>query len=152
MSWLRQNADALQALAAIATLLVALGALIGVKVQIDATDRLNKQQSAREIYREYLSLSITNPAFSAPNYCALETGPPATLNGYSNYLEYTLYTAELMMQADDGWDSTFQGIFDTHTAALCADEIDPDAYDPAILPLLSKYTPTYCATQPSCDG
>ncbi|MDZ7823290.1 MAG: hypothetical protein U5K75_04110 [Ahrensia sp.] len=41
MNWLEKNSKALQALAAIATIIFGLGALIGAKLQIDASARLH---------------------------------------------------------------------------------------------------------------
>ena len=68
MNWLSRNSSALQALAAVFTVLIAVVALIGVKVQVDASYRVQREQSAKEIYRELLNLSIANPDLTEPNY------------------------------------------------------------------------------------
>lgn len=47
MSWLKRNAEAVEALAANVTALVAIAALIGVKFRLDETDRVQREQSAR---------------------------------------------------------------------------------------------------------
>ena len=59
--WLDSRAKAIQALGVIVTMFAALAAVIGVKLQIDANARQQREQSAREIYREYLALSIARP-------------------------------------------------------------------------------------------
>ncbi len=47
--WLEQHAKALQALGVIVTMLAVVAALIGIKVQIDASARQAREQSARDI-------------------------------------------------------------------------------------------------------
>ncbi len=64
--WLEQHAKALQALGVIVTMLAAVAALVGIKVQIDASARQAREQSARDIYREYLNLSIARPGICRP--------------------------------------------------------------------------------------
>jgi hypothetical protein len=58
MSWLNCNSNALQTIAAIIAALVAIVALIGIKFQVDASYRV---QSANEIYRELLNISVAKP-------------------------------------------------------------------------------------------
>ena len=70
--WLERNAKALQAVAAIVTAFAALAALIGIKVQIDANMKQQQVQSARDIYREFLNLSISKPEFAQPDYCTIK--------------------------------------------------------------------------------
>jgi hypothetical protein len=48
-------------IAAIIAALVAIVALIGIKFQADASYRLQREQSAKEIYRELLNISIAQP-------------------------------------------------------------------------------------------
>ena len=78
--WLESNSRALQALAGLITALLALLALIGVKWQIDASFDSQREQSARDIYREFLNLSISNPEFADPDYCALKASPKRKLD------------------------------------------------------------------------
>jgi hypothetical protein len=62
--------------------------LIGIKVQIDANARQQQEQSARDIYREFLNLSISKPEFADPDYCAIKGRSNA--GAYENYVEYML--------------------------------------------------------------
>lgn len=66
MSWLSRNAPSIEAMAAVVTALVAAAALVGVTVQLDEADRLQKEQSAREAYRAHLALAATLPQFALP--------------------------------------------------------------------------------------
>jgi hypothetical protein len=116
--WLEQRAKALGALAAIVTMLAAVAALIGVKVQIDASARQAREQSARDIYREFLNLSIARPELADPDYCALQGSPQES--AYENYLEYTLYTAEQLRSVSPEWDATMLDHLAPHRAALCS--------------------------------
>jgi hypothetical protein len=49
MRWLNAHAGALQGAAAVATAVIALAALSGVRYQVDASARLAREQSARDI-------------------------------------------------------------------------------------------------------
>ncbi len=103
--WIETRAKALQAMAAIVTMTAAVAALVGVKVQIDANARQQRKQSARDIYREYLNLSISKPDFSNPDYCALSG--TAIKGAYEDYVEYLLYTSEQVLSAMPDWEPTF---------------------------------------------
>ncbi len=116
--WLEANSKPIQAFGSIVTMLAAVFALIGVKVQIDASARQAREQSARDIYREFLNLSISRPDLADPDWCAIKAGPNAL--AYENYLEYALYTAEQLHDATPTWDATMLDHLTTHRAALCA--------------------------------
>lgn len=115
--WLERNAKALQALAAVVTALAAVAALVGVKVQIDANMRQQQEQSARDIYRESLSLSINTPEFSDPDYCAIRGGGNA--GAYENYIEYMLYTADQLLSVSRDWEATMMEHLAGHRDYLC---------------------------------
>ena len=66
---IKANAHAREALGAVLVAVFALAALIGVKLQVDATSQLQKEQAAREIYSEFLALSVRQPALAAGGYC-----------------------------------------------------------------------------------
>jgi len=140
--WLEQHAKAVQALAAIVTMLAAVAALIGVKVQIDASAQQAREQSARDIYREFLSLSIARPELSEPDHCAISGSPMEV--AYENYLEYTLYTAEQLRSVSPDWDATMLDHLAAHRAALCApgDWSDDTA---AVRALLAQFKASQCA-------
>lgn len=117
IGWLDKHVSAIQAITAILTVSLAVLALVGVKLQIDATARLQREQSARDIYREFLNLSISKPEYTDPNYCAI-TGTPAEA-AYESYVEYMLYTAEQSIAADPDWQSVFEPTMIAHRDYLC---------------------------------
>ena len=90
MRWLKQNAPSIEAAAALIIALVAVAAIIGVKMQIDANTAQQTSQSAHDIFREHLTMSIANPQFSEPDVCTLiaSNQRPA----YVAYVEHFLYT------------------------------------------------------------
>ena len=139
--WLEKNIKAIQALSAIATMVIAAAALIGVKVQIDASTRLQKEQSARDIYREFLNLSIAQPKFAAPDYCAIVgTGEEA---GYTNYLDYLLYTSEQVLTAQPDWESTLSGHLLAHKEAICSEQ-DWSDEAPEVQALVTRFRGKQC--------
>jgi hypothetical protein len=115
--WLDRHAKALQALGALITSFAAIAALIGIKVQIDATARQQQEQSARDIYREFLNLSISKPEFADPDYCAIKGS--ANAGAYENYVEYMLYTADQLLAVSDDWEATIEDHMAAHRAYLC---------------------------------
>ena len=117
--WLEANSKSIQALGAIVTMLAAVFALIGVKVQIDASARQAREQSARDIYREFLNLSISRPDLADPDLCKIKDDG-GTL-AYENYLEYALYTAEQLHDASPTWDATMVDHLSAHRVALCTE-------------------------------
>lgn len=139
--WLERHAKALQTLGAIFTMLAVVAALIGVKLQIDATARQQREQSARDIYREFLSLSIAKPEFADPDYCSIA----GTVNevAYENFLEYTLYTAEQLRSVSTEWDATMLDQLATHRAALCA-PADWSDDTPGVNALIERFRSTQC--------
>jgi hypothetical protein len=117
ISWFEMHGNAVQGLAAIATALIALSALIGVKVQIDAAARAQQEQSARDIYREFLSLSISKPEFAEPDYCAIKGTPQDA--AYRNYVDYLLYTSEQMLTLSPEWEGALADHLEAHDQYLC---------------------------------
>ncbi len=139
--WLESNAKALQAAAAIVTMMAAIAALVGVKIQIDANARQQREQSARDIYREYLNLSIAKPEFAHPDYCAIRG--KAEENAYEDYVEYMLYTDEQILKALPDWQSTLQDRLVPHRALLCS-ENDWTGDSPEVQALISKFRAKEC--------
>lgn len=145
-------APAIQALAAVLTVLLAIGALAGVKLQIDASARLQREQSARDIYREFLNLSINRPELSEPDYCALIDSPQAS--AYADYVDYFLYTSEQMLASDEDWMPSLVDRLELHRDYVCTIEntsIYSDDVDQMITGFKAKrcvgYKPT-CAPLP----
>jgi hypothetical protein len=149
IAFLDKHAGALQALTAILTVLIALGALIGVKMQINASERVQREQSARDIYREYLNLSISRPEFSRPNYCALLDTPQEA--AYENYVEYLLYTAEQAIAANPEWEPVFSESLKSHADYVCTVK-DWSGYSDDVRDLITKFKAGNCGAVKQCEA
>ena len=141
--WLESRAKALQALAAIVTICAAIAALVGVKVQIDANARQQREQSARDIYREYLNLSISKPEFSNPDNCAL--AGTENEGAYEDYVEYLLYTSEQVLTAMPDWEPTLSARLTPHKELLC-DEADWNEETPAVQAMIERFRAKQCTS------
>ena len=139
--WLEANAKAIQAFAGLVTMLVAIAALIGVKVQIDAGARQAREQSARDIYREFLNLSIGKPEFADPDFCAIKDGP--NLGAYENYVEYMLYTGDQLLSVSPTWEATMAEHLAQHREYLCT-QTDWSDDSPQIQTLMRRFQGEQC--------
>lgn len=138
---LNSHAPAIQALGAILTVLLTLGAVVGVKLQIDASAKLQREQSARDIYREFLNLSISRTDLSDPDVCKFVTNPQQT--AYAAYVEYLLYTAEQTLAASPDWESALNGRLKDHRKHLC--EVDDwSAYTPEVQSIMKDFRTEEC--------
>jgi hypothetical protein len=148
IGWFDKHGTAVQGIAAITTALIAFSALIGVKVQIDAAARAQQEQSARDIYREYLNLSISKPEFSEPDYCAIKGGPQEA--AYKNYVDYLLYTSEQMLSVSPEWEGTLSDHLEAHEQYLCGVS-DWSSYPENVEALVTKVKRKMCtAAVTSC--
>lgn len=145
--WLDAHVGAIQALAAILTVVLALGALIGVKLQIDASARIAAAQSARDIYREFLNLSISRPELANPDYCALIGSPQE--GAYENYVEYMLYAAEQTIAADANWRPTFQSTMAGHQDYICSIK-DWSGYSDEVRAIATEFRAAHCSKVRVC--
>lgn len=147
MNFLNRNAGGIQAFAALLTLLVALAALFGVKWQIESADKIQRAQSARDIYREYLNIAINKPEFAQPNYCVLA----GTQQGaaYENFVEYLLYTAEQTISVDADWVETFSGELKEHAQYLCSVD-GTEEYSSTVAKLITDFQLNSCKVVPAC--
>lgn len=141
MNFLTRHAEALQALGALLTAVFAVVALVGVKFQLDASERISREAQARDIYRSFLSLSLANPRLAAPGTCPAFTGEDATQ--YEFYLEYALYTAEQVIDMDPSWEGAFEQTFSEHLGWLC--EVEISGYTPEVEALVTRLQATQCA-------
>jgi hypothetical protein len=149
MSWFSRHAASIEAGAAVATAILALAALIGVKVQLDETDRLQKEQSAREAYRSHLALAVTVPQFAQPaDGCRLVATDQA--GAYEAFVDHLLYSAEQMLVVGDGWDETFLAHLDDHKDYRCSD-IGPRGDTEETSELISRFRAKHCTATPSCQ-
>ena len=112
--WLTRNSDALGAVGAIATAFAALTALVVIPYQVAQADRIQREQTAREIYREFLNLTVQKPELAT---------------AYSAYVAYLIYTAEQMIDTSEAWRRPMANYLEQHKSYLCSDamrEGDPE--------------------------
>ncbi len=125
--WLTRNSDALGAVGAIATAFAALTALVVIPYQVAQADRIQREQTAREIYREFLNLTVQKPELATARYCEISDDRLAT--AYSAYVEYLIYTAEQMIDTSEAWRRPMANYLEQHKSYLCSDamrEGDPE--------------------------
>ena len=132
--WLERHGKALQSAGVIVAILAAVATLVGVKFQIDASARQQREQSARDIYREFLNLSISKPEFANPDYCAIRGSPNE--GAYETYVEYLLYTSEQMIDTSDSWQQPMGSYLRDHMNYLCTEAVW-DAQSPEIRQLVA---------------
>jgi hypothetical protein len=118
LDWLKRNSEALEALGGIATAFAALTALIVIPYQIAQSDRIQRDQTAREIYREFLNLTVQKPDLANADYCALTDAGQKT--AYIAYVEYLVYTAEQMVDTSPDWRGAMASYLVDHMAYLCS--------------------------------
>lgn len=150
IAWLEKNGNAVQAITGLITMLIAIAALVGVKVQIDASERIQQAQSARDIYREYLNLSISKPEFATPDVCAMKDAKER--GAYDNYVQYMLYAGEQILSVDPEWEPTMRAHLEPHKETLCGDE-SWGGDTPEVRALVSKFRAQSCKGFVSaCEG
>lgn len=149
MSWLARHATAIQTASAALTAIVAIAALIGIKVQLDASDQVQRAQSAREAFRSHLALATGLPAFAAPaDGCALVASDQG--GAYVAFVDHLLYSAEQMLDVQDGWETSFLEELSPHAAYLCSAGA-PQGDTEEIADLLAQFRDTTCAAQAICQ-
>lgn len=143
VGWFNKNGNMVQGIAAIITALIALSALVGVKVQIDASAKTQQEQSARDIYREFLNLSISKPEFADPDYCTIKGTPQET--AYKNYVDYLLYTSEQMLTVSPDWEVTLSEHLEAHDQYVCEVQTWSN-YPDTVGAMIAKVRTKICAT------
>ena len=151
VAWLRAQAPVIEAAAAVVTALAALAALILIPWQIAQNDRLQREQAAREIYREFLNITIQQASVASLTACSVQPGAQA--QAYGAYVEYLVYTAEQVLAVDpEGWRETLFDRLTPHRAMLCLyDPADRAALDPAVAALIEDVAGD-CQATPLCPG
>ena len=150
MAWFSRNASAIEAASALITALVAVMALVGVKLQIDAAHQQTLEQGARDLYREHLTHTMQNPQFSDPGTCpAFSEDAQAA---YGAYVTHLIYTAEETIAADPTWEPVMAEALSPHAAFLCT-QLGTDASLTApVNAMLREIALTDCAQLPQCDN
>lgn len=134
-NWLTRNAEPLEAVGAIATAFAALTALVVIPYQVAQADRIQRDQTAREIYREFLSLTVQKPELANADYCAMKD--PKEQTAYAAYVEYLLYTSEQMIDTSPDWRAPMASYLEDHMAYLCSEGVW-DAQSPDIKDLVAE--------------
>lgn len=148
MTWLARHAPALEAAASVVTAVAAVAALIGIQVQLSATDRIQTMQSAREAYRSHLALAATTPQFAHPkDACQLIVSDNG--GAYIAFVDHLLYSAEQMLAVGEGWDETFLEHLNTHRDYFCSSH-GPKGDTVETEQLLAKFRMMSCDAVPSC--
>lgn len=148
MSWLSRNAPQVEAVAASITALVAVAAIIGLKVQLDAADELQRAQSARDAYRAHLTLATSHADLARPvAACTLLNDPQG--GAYIAFVDHLLYSAEQMLAVSDGWEPTFLDQLEPHTDYLCSAGA-PVGETEATIRLLAQFRTSECPDTPTC--
>lgn len=118
--WLERNSEKIGAVGAIATALAALVALIVIPLQIRSADLIQRDQTAREIYREFLSLTVQKPELASGRYCEMKDENQRI--AYEGYVDYLFYTAEQMIESDPEWKGPMASYFEDHLEFICLRE------------------------------
>ena len=105
------------ALGGIATAFAALSALVIIPYQVSQADLIQRDQTAREIYREFLNLTVQKPELAKADYCTMKGSVQTT--AYGAYVEYLLYTAEQMIETSPDWRAPMAGYLSDHMEYLC---------------------------------
>ncbi len=148
MRWLKQNAPSIEAAAALITALVAVAAIIGVKMQIDANADQQAAQSARDIFREHLTLSIANPQFSEPDVCTLIASDQRP--AYAAYVEHLLYTSEQILATQTDWDDAITERLAPHIDYFCSTD-GWNGYTQPVTDLIALTRIDHCSAEPTCQ-
>jgi hypothetical protein len=117
-NWLTRNAEPLEAVGALATAFAALTALVVIPYQVAQADRIQRDQTAREIYREFLNLTVQKPELANADYCAIKDANQTT--AYAAYVEYLIYTAEQMIDTSPDWRAPMASYLGDHMPYLCS--------------------------------
>ena len=149
MSWLKRNSESIEALAACVTALVAVAALIGVKVQLDENERIQRGTTAREAYLGHLTLATSKPEIAAPpDVCGLLQSDKSV--SYVAFLDHLFYSAELMLEAEDGWAPVFVEHLQPHAALMCS-EFSPLGDTPAMSNMIRQFQASECEAVQACS-
>ena len=71
LNWISRNHATLAGISAVITALAALAAVVFIPWQISQSDRIQREQAAREIYREFLNITMQRADLASAAFCAL---------------------------------------------------------------------------------
>lgn len=151
LSFFNRHAEAFRALGSMVSAATAVAACIFVPWQIASNERTSRETAAREIYREFLSISIQRPELASQDLCAFTN--PINRSAYESYVDYLLYSAEQVIELDQAdWETTVMLDLMPHQTYLCTfDAADLDDLTPAVA-LLVAGVRSSCPKVPTCEG
>jgi aminopeptidase N len=150
IAWLICNASAVEAGSALGTARVALAALVGVKLQIDASDRAQALQTARAAHLAQQALSVRYPKYADPeDACALLASSDGA--AYEADVTHLLFTAEQTLATQNGWEQTFACEMQPHQAYTCGN-LEQITATTELRDLMGRFAATHCATDPACPA
>jgi hypothetical protein len=148
--FLLKHSPLIQAAGSLVTAMAAVLALVVVPWQIHSADQLQQAQSARDIYRDFLNLTVQKPELATLNLC--EATQPSTQAAYEAYVSHMLYTAEQVLQVSTEWQSTMQTQINQHRPYICSwDDAELNAFSDEVADLL-KTTRQTCSQVVVCPG
>jgi len=130
--------------------LVAVAALIGVKIQLDENERIQRATTAREAYLGHLNLATNRPDFAEPqDVCTLLQSDKSA--SYLAFLDHLFYSAELMLEAEDGWEPIFIDRLEPHSQLMCS-ALAPAGDTNAMSKMIRDFQAAECSDVPACSG
>jgi len=149
MSWIRNNAESIEAVAAVISAIATVGAILAIGYQLNRADHAQTLHAARVSYENHLNQSLAFPDLAAPkDECALLT--PKIDPSYSTFMEQLTYTAEQMLSVESGWDRTFTERLETHVHYVCLHGRQMAETEQAKL-LLDNFITTRCPATLACE-
>ena len=113
-----EKSSRLQTASAVITAFAAVLALIVIPWQLREAERLQQAQSARDIYRDFLNLTVQKPEVASTDLCET-TGPNARI-AYEAYVDHLLYTAEQVLAVSADWQAPMLAQTKRHLPHLCS--------------------------------
>lgn len=148
VSWIRKNAEPIEAIGAIIGAIATVIGVLAIGYQLNYSDRQQALQSAREGYQNHLNQSLAFPQYAAPpNACELLH--PNVDPSYATFVDQLIYTAEAMLAAESGWRNTFLERLEPHRRYICL-EGNALADTRKVKDLLDQFTAENCPVTPAC--
>ena len=145
LDWLKRIPRRLRRLGGLATAFATVTALIVIPYQVAQSDRIQRDQTAREIYREFLNLTVQKPDSPMPT---LRVDRPKQKTAYAAYVDYLLYTSEQMIDTSPDWRAPMASYLEDHMAYLCSEGVW-DALSPDIKDLVAELALS-CEAEQAC--
>lgn len=143
-----RHVQLLQVFSAVITAVAAVLALIVVPWQIHSADRIQQAQSARDIYRDFLNLTVQKPDVASTDLC--NANDRQIRIAYEAYVDHLLYTAEQVLAVSKEWRPPMQTQVDRHRAYLCSwDESEIQSFSDEVVELIANARSS-CAETTTC--